>query len=187
MARLKTNTLMRREGITYLKQPSGRYRKVRKGSGRFAGLSERAAGILARREARFQVQVMTKFDDQHKLVLERMAKNNVYSLKGAAYVVTQMAKARIVKAKKSSKPGMSPHTKGKPKSLRAAIAYAVDKQLPDAVIGPMGTKMGTVGRLHEKGGVKGKARYPARPFMQPALEESLDRFIGQWRGKLRLN
>ncbi len=165
--RLRTSTLMNRGA-----------------GGRFTGLSARGSKILQRRQQRFQAAVQTRFDDQHKDVLARMAKNSVYSLKGAAYVVTQMAKARIVRAKKASKPGMSPHTKGKPKSLRAAIAYHVDKALPDAFIGPTGTKVGMVGRLHEKGGTKGKARYPARPFMQPALEESLDRFVGQFRSAL---
>ena len=184
MARLKTNTLMRREGITYLKGNNGKYRKVVKGSGRFAGLSERAEKILAKRDAKFRAQVQVRFDDQHEKVLARMAKNSVYSLKGAAYVVSQMAKARIVRAKKASRPGESPHTKGKPKSLRAAIAYHVDKTLPDAFIGPRGGKVGAVGRIHEQGGVRGKATYPKRPFMQPALEESLDRFVGQFRGSL---
>jgi hypothetical protein len=165
--RLKTSTLM-----------------TRGAGGRFTGLSERGSKILGRRESRFRAQVQVRFNDQHKDVLARMEKNAVYSLKGAAYVVSQMAKARIVRAKKASRPGESPHTKGKPKSLRAAIVYHVDKTLPDAFIGPRGSKVGAVGRLHEKGGVKGKSTYPARPFMQPALEESLDRFVGQFRSAL---
>jgi hypothetical protein len=182
--RIKTNTLMAREGVTYLKGENGRYRKVRKGSGRFAGLSERGKAILEKREKKYRIQVETRFKDQHEKVLERMAENNVYSLKGAAYVVTQMAKARIVKAAKPSDPGESPHTKGKPKSLRASIIYDVDKETQSAVIGPSGGKVGTVGRLHEKGGVRGKAKYPARPFMAPALEEASERFIGQWKSSL---
>ena len=165
--RIKTNTLM-----------------ARGAGGRFSGKTARGAAILQKRADKFHAAVQVRFDDQHKDVLARMAKNSVYSLKGAAYVVSQMAKARIVRAKKASRPGESPHTKGKPKSLRSAIAYSVDKTLPDAFIGPRGGKVGAVGRIHEQGGVRGKATYPKRPFMQPALEESLDRFVGQFRGSL---
>lgn len=158
---------------------------ARGAGGRFTGLTKRAQV----RNEKHAIRVETKLQDQHKDVLERMAKNAVYSLRGAMYVVTQMAKSRIVRANRASSPGASPHTKGKQgKNLRGAIRYFFDKDKPEAIIGPSAEFVSDVGALHEFGGDRPstpkRENYPNRPYMAPALEEASERFIGQFKSSL---
>jgi len=160
-------------------------RMERGAGGRFTGLTWRAKNA----NTNAALKVETKLKDQHKDVLERMEKNAVYSLRGAMYVVTQMAKSRIVRANRASSPGASPHTKGKAgKNLKGAIRYFFDKDKPEAIIGPSAEFVSDVGALHEFGGDRPstpkRENYPKRPFMGPALEESLDRFVGQFKSSL---
>ena len=74
------------------------------------------------------------------------------------------------------------------KSLKSALWYDVDKQAGTAVIGPRFSYVAEVGKLHEFGGTrqkkKGRAKYPARPFMKPALEKALPMIPKQFRSGL---
>lgn len=76
------------------------------------------------------------------------------------------------------------------KALRASIIYNVDVKNQRALIGPSGTAIGNLGRLHEFGGVgpafqnEGR-KYPARPFMRPALQKNLPSIAERWRTSLQ--
>jgi len=75
------------------------------------------------------------------------------------YVVSQMAKARIVRANRPSAPGTSPHSKGKPgKNLKGSIRYFLDKDVPEAIIGPSTEFIDDVGELHEKAATDDRRR-----------------------------
>lgn len=170
--------------------PIGKSGRMTHGAGgRFSGLTTAAAALQLGIEAKISAQL----DAQLKEVAQTLEKNAIYSIKGAAYDVTQEAKASIVAVRgrgttkggrggRASAPGKPPHTRGIPsKNLRFAIEYAVlDREL-DAIIGPSGEVVGDVGRAHEYGGRRGKNAYPPRPFMGPALERSLPRIPQRFR------
>lgn len=174
---MRTNSMMRRDA-----------------RGRFAGLSQRALRVRAGIEARITESTAR----QMREVEERLRRNSIYSLKGAAYEVTQRAKALIVRRHRKkrgsaawtgSKPGQPPLTKGIPKkSLKAAIWYAVDKAKEDAVIGPRFSFVADVARVHEFGGTRrgkrGTMRYPKRPFMSVALAQTLPKIPAKFRSLL---
>jgi len=157
--------------------------------GRFTGLSERAQAI----KLAYEVKLDARFEQQMKEVGEKLTKNAVYSLKGAAYTLSQFAKASIVRSNKgrwgASRPGSPPHTRGVPmKSLKASIWYDVDKDKLSATVGPRFSFVAAVGELHEFGGQRqgkrGKAKYPKRPFMAPALEKTLPMIPAKFRSGL---
>lgn len=70
--------------------------------------------------------------------------------------------------------------------LREMLFFAYDQRTQTVVVGPLGFKNSPVPALHEFGGthrVKGKdVRYPARPYMAPALNKSLPKFAESFRG-----
>lgn len=90
--------------------------------------------------------------------------------------------------------------------LREMLYFAYDPKLGDTIVGPLGFKTrGTpIPALHEFGGeraafkkefmvvgkgknvslvqLKGTLRYPARPFMRPALDKAIPKFAASFRG-----
>ncbi len=153
--------------------------------GRFAGRSKRAQRRREALELGWEVKTQEQLDE----VAQRLAENAVYSLKGAMYVVTQQAKAGIIRSPKAAAAGDAPHTRGKPgKNLKGAIRYHLDKERTEAVIGPSAEIVGDVGALHEFGGDRPSTdvveSYPRRPFMGPALERSLPSIPEQFRSSV---
>lgn len=112
---------------------------------------------------------------------------------------------RRIKGPKASQPGDPP--RARVGLLRDLLYYSFDHRERSVVIGPVplnGRSTAGVPRLHEEGGtralrvrmiyVKGKpvglrtsksfpvtnARYPARPFMKPALDQAIERQATFW-------
>ena len=104
------------------------------------------------------------------------------ALAKSAYRIFRDAQQSIKRSKGSSQPGTPPHTRRG--MLRKAIRYRIDYTVPFAVIGPVGSGVGPIGELHEFGGRRGKATFPARPFMGPALIRETPRFTGEFVGSI---
>ena len=122
------------------------------------------------------------YHDESKKVLAAADKGIFTSLHRAAFVIWKTAKESIVKSSRPAVPGHPPHTKrGR---LRSAIRYDVDKQAQVAVIGPRLSVVARSAAAHEFGGKYLGDRFPARPFMGPALEGKRDRIAGQWRNSV---
>lgn len=138
---------------------------------------------FAQKAAKQNLGVEVRLESAVKSVQEKIEQGKSISLAKAAFLVMRAAQAKIKTSDKPGEKGGPPTTRGKGrKSLRAAIKYFRDKE--GAYIGPASSVIGPTGKHHEFG-VKRKASYfDERPFMAPALEESLDRFVGQWRVSL---
>lgn len=85
------------------------------------------------------------------------------------------------RASKGSAPGTPPLTRRR--LLPNAIVFNADKF--GAIIGPRFARAGTVGMAHEFGGKYKTNKYPARPFMGPALEANVSRFAASWRNSIK--
>jgi hypothetical protein len=94
---------------------------------------------------------------------------------------------------------MPPHAHSREPNLRT-IFFAWDKIVETVVVGPVLFRKasdggGKVPRVHEKGGrirVKFRnqkkplpVRYPARPYMVPALKAEAPKFPGLWEHSVR--
>jgi hypothetical protein len=121
------------------------------------------------------------------------AKRKAFGKAGA--FVRQRAKTSIKKKKKGTSPAGSPPY-SHAGQLRL-IFFSWDAKAESVVVGPIlfaatrGPKQGA--KLQEHGGEatyqdgKGRtrhARYPARPFMLPALKAELPKFAGLFKGSL---
>jgi hypothetical protein len=124
---------------------------------------------------------------------------NVASFKNVSHAAASIRKAEIASfqvAAGPSQPGTPPHThpgivrSGKRKGQQRlgqfpkAIAFYVDKEKGEAVIGPRGSIAGTSASAHEFGGEYKGEEYPARPFAGPALKANVDRFAASWAGSI---
>lgn len=90
--------------------------------------------------------------------------------------------ARVSRARQiPSKPGTPPHT-GPRRILKKAILFDADEE--GAIIGPAYSLVGESMEAHEFGGEYRGQEYPERPFMGPALDDKLDRLIGNWSGSV---
>lgn len=141
--------------------------------------------------------------------LEKATDKGAYkTLRHAAFSIRKSAIESMVFAKGPSKPGTPPHAhKGR---LRRSILVAQDDK-GEVVVGPSYSRVKAGGRppwlaqMLEHGGTftrrkkrKGRGRppkgeapqpmqtvtYPARPFMQPALQRNLARFHRDWKGAI---
>lgn len=127
------------------------------------------------------VKTVVKMND--RAVLAIVDKGNVRALVRAGAYVQQTARRNIKFSSWPSRPGHSPHTdRG---DLKHAIRYAVDKQQGSLFVGPAKSFFSIVGGVHEFGGTYMRRRYPARPFMRPALERSLPRIASFWTNVVR--
>lgn len=97
----------------------------------------------------------------------------------AAATISRHAKESIIRSRTPSEPGQPPHTRGQPgKNLKSAIRFAATEN--EAVVGPVASQVDDLGALHEFGQSRGYVVYPARPFMRPALDANVDRFLQEW-------
>jgi phage gpG-like protein len=119
-----------------------------------------------------------KFFDESAKVLEAAHRATTRSLAKAAYAIFRTAQEEITTAAKPSEAGQPPHTrKGQ---LRRAERYDVDAAAEVAVIGPRFSMVGASAEAHEFGGEFRGDKYPARPFMGPALERNRDLIPAFW-------
>ncbi len=107
----------------------------------------------------------------------------VNGLGHAGALIRKIARNSIKRNAKASPAGQPPHTRRG--QLKRAILFAVEKSAGRVVIGPAAEMVGDSGKAHEFGGWFRGQRYPARPFMQPALEESRPRLPAFWRASVR--
>ncbi len=132
------------------------------------------------------------------MVVREVGKWNAAALSKAGAFVRRRARSSLRRRKKQSAPGMPPsvHSDDAVATLKN-ILFAYDRSNMSVVIGPvlLNGSQGSVPALHEFGGVKtlrrtfGKknprvvirqARYPARPFMGPALAAEAPNFPSLW-------
>jgi hypothetical protein len=93
---------------------------------------------------------------------------------------------RSMRTKKGASPaGSPPHSHGN-KLLRKLLYFHVDAKAKVVRVGPLkkvSTASFKVPRLHEKGGTvngkRGTGHYPARPYMEPALEATKPK-LAKW-------
>ncbi len=100
---------------------------------------------------------------------------------GAAIRLT--ARKSIRKGKKPAQAGKPPHTRRG--QLKRSLRYAVEKDRGRVLIGPVYTMVGRSAMAHEFGGKYKKERYPARPFMGPALQKNERKLPRLWAGSIR--
>jgi hypothetical protein len=133
-----------------------------------------------------------KIDSTIERVLAEAEKAQFYALTRTAFRVFEHSRDSIEPIEGPSAPGTPPHThtEGIVKSRRSkrfglkrlgvlprSIKYNVDRKEMVAVVGPTLFDAGLAGFIHEFGGEYKGGTFPARPFMRPAMDESL-RFFG---------
>ena len=116
-------------------------------------------------------------------VLRNARRANIESLGHAGAAIRLAARHSIRRSAGPSAPGSPPHTRRG--QLKRAILYAVEKASQSVVIGPAYGLIGLSATAHEFGGRYKHERYPQRPFMGPALEQTKDRLPRQWAGSVR--
>lgn len=154
--------------------------QVRTAGGRFGGLSDRAL----RSRAKFEVKIDAKIQAEFDKVAEKVKRETIYSLKGAAYALMMTARAHVIRTRKPGPAGKPARTRGKVPSLKRAIIYAVDRKREEAYIGPQAGTISTIGSVHEFGKRYKKSAYPPRPFMKPAFEKVRPLIPEKFRGIL---
>ncbi len=127
------------------------------------------------------IAVKVKTEDTTKRVADAAMKAAFKNFRHAAASISRDVKQNLEKAEGPSEPGDEPHTH-KGIYLRRAIRWDGDKD--GAIIGPAASAVDQVGELHEFGGEREGAQYPARPFMAPALEKAIPRLAGDWAGTI---
>lgn len=118
--------------------------------------------VAFKTEARIQMRI-----ERLRRAMERARQG---SLNSVGYLISTIAKGKIVRSRDKSQPGQPPTTRRG--LLRRAIRYKVADDRMSVVIGPVYSMVGTAGAAHEHGGKYKGERYPKRPFMGPALEEA---------------
>lgn len=126
------------------------------------------------------------FDMTKPLRQERKA--TLKALGHAGGYIRKVARSSIKRRTKTTRkgaslPGTPPHTKSG--QLKRSILYAVDRKNASVVIGPTFSGVGTSAAAHEYGGRYKKQRYPARPFMGPALKKSESKLPEFWKDSIK--
>ena len=85
--------------------------------------------------------------------------------------------SKYVTVREPSPPGSPPHVQRG--TLRNSITHAYDKTLGTVIVGP--TSIAWYGQIHEYGGRYGRALFPKRAFMAPALTRVRKRFPAMFR------
>jgi hypothetical protein len=144
-----------------------------------------------------KMEVKNLFFDRATVIRE-VGKKNAAALAKAGAFVRRRARSSMRRRKKSSAPGSPPsaHSTDSVRTLKN-ILFAYDRGRQSVVIGPvrLNGEGGSVPALHEFGGSKvveqrsfrgnrvvskRVARYPARPFMGPALQAEAPNFPSLW-------
>ncbi len=121
------------------------------------------------------------FDPEY---VQRKANQGCFkSLNHAAAAIRITARRSIRRNRKESPVGTPPHTRRG--QLKRGLLYNVDRAKLTAVIGPAYTFVGKSGSAHELGGEYFGRKYPARPFMGPALQANLHRVAQMWRDSVK--
>ena len=98
------------------------------------------------------VTVKVRVQDETARVAKAMKAATITSLGKAAAYVRGIARQSISRKKKTSLPGKPPHSPtGR---LRNSIAFNVDKEREQAVIGPVRAAVAFIGHTHEFGGTE---------------------------------
>lgn len=125
------------------------------------------------------IGLKVKVVDETKAVEKAVERAAFKNLGNAAASIRNKAIASIEKSPDPSPPGTPIHTRAG--LARKAIRFKVEDPWT-AVVGPRASVVGGSMRPHEFGKKYKGVEYPQRPFMGPAMEESVDRFHSSWRG-----
>lgn len=156
-------------------------------------------GVIERAAGKGKAKALSRFG----AVVRRTAQTSMRYRKGASAPGTPPSahkSGRLAALKKMKR------AKYNGALLREMLFFAYDPRSGDTIVGPLGfkTKGTPIPALHEYGGeraafkgevmaagkgknqslvkLKGTLRYPARPFMRPALDKSLPKFAASFRG-----
>jgi hypothetical protein len=133
------------------------------------------------------IGVQTKFTPSQIKVQQAVDRAAYKNITHAAFSIRKLAHSRIGSAPKGmpSKPGQAPHTH-QGLFYRRALRVAVNRQRQEAYIGFLASVVGQAAAKHEHGlrDDTNRFTFPKRPTIGPALEDSLDRIGGQWRGSI---
>jgi hypothetical protein len=104
-----------------------------------------------------------KIKDETRKARQKIIDGSVKSLGKAGAYIRGIAKKSIKTSQRISEPGRPPHTRqGR---LKHSIYFAVEKQTPGVVIGPVASAVGKIAHTHEFGGTE-------PPKLPPALREN---------------
>lgn len=133
------------------------------------------------------IGVQTKFTPNQQKVKQAVNTAKFKNLQHSAFSIRKLAWSRIGKAPqgKPSPVGTAPHTH-KGAYYRRALRVEVDRGRDEALIGFMASVVGKTAAKHEHGlrDDSGDFTFPKRPTVGPALEDSLGRIGGQWKGSI---
>lgn len=123
----------------------------------------------------------SKFDGRK--VKRKADQGSFTSLQHAAGAIRLTVRRSIRRGKRRAAVGMPPNTRRG--AIKNALAYAVDKQRRQAIIGTSAAILGPSGGAHEHGGTFRGRRYDKRPFMRPGLEKLAPRLNRFWADSIR--
>jgi phage gpG-like protein len=115
--------------------------------------------------------LLKTFEDRTAAVAKAAHDGAVRMLQKAAFAIFKTAQAEIQEDPKPSPAGQPPHTRRG--QIKRAMRYSVERAEEYAVIGPRESLVGTSAAAQEFGGQYKRQEYPKRPFMGPALKQSL--------------
>jgi hypothetical protein len=140
------------------------------------------------------------FDRQ--IVIDAVGRAGAKNLSRAGSFIRRAARSSLRRRKKVSPPGEPPsvHTQDRVATLKN-IWFVFEPRQRSVVVGPLklersrleGSNRPTVPSLHELGGTavvtirkrKRRAKYAPRPFMGPAMERELPKFVGLWANSVK--
>jgi hypothetical protein len=128
------------------------------------------------------IEVKVKWEEKMAAVRKSIETATFKNLRAAGFQIMRTAQASLRKEAGPSRPGEPPHTH-RGYQLARAIQYEAEGE-DHVIIGPQFSKVNLVGKAHEFGGEFRGEEYPARPFMEPALESNLDRLASGWSGSV---
>jgi hypothetical protein len=140
------------------------------------------------------------FDRQ--IVIDAVGRAGAKNLSKAGSFIQRSARSSLRRRKKVSPPGEPPsvHTQDRVATLKN-IWFVFEPRQRSVVVGPLklngsrleGSNRPTVPALQELGGFavvtnrkrKRRAKYAPRPFMGPAMERELPKFVGLWANSVK--
>jgi hypothetical protein len=123
-----------------------------------------------------------KFEDEKKRAVDAYKKAAFRNIPHALASIRRDAMKLVERDAEASQPGEPVHTRRGLFDRAMRFAYEPDKER--GVVGLAFSIAGESGEPHEHGGEFKGQTYPARPFMQPALEMNLSRFASSWEGTI---
>lgn len=123
-----------------------------------------------------------KFDNETKKVVDATKKAAFRNIPHALAGIRRTAMQLIERSPEASEPGEPPHTRRG--QYDRALRFAYEKEKESGVVGLAFSIAGESGSAHEHGGEYKGQMFPERPFMAPALEANLPRFVEGWQGTI---